>query len=176
MAENNKDRKNDGTSAESRALEFFTNSLIEKIETLQCDWQKPWFSPTFAQAPKNLSGRNYNGGNSIILMMVAEKNGYECNRWATFDRIVGLNFAKDKSGNTIQLKDKDGNPLPRVTVNKGEKSTPVSLTTFTCVHKETKEKIRYEEFRQMSEEQRKDYNVYPRLSIYNVFNIKHTTF
>lgn len=163
----------DGLSAEDRALNTFAELMIEKIRNLQEDWKKPWFSPQLAQMPKNLSGRNYNGMNSIILMLMQEKNGWQTSRYATFDRIVGLNYTKDKDGKKAAV-DADGNKLPRVGINKGEKSTPVMLTTFTCVHKDTKEHIRYDDYKQLTQEERNDYNVYPKLQVYNVFNIDQT--
>ena len=126
----------DGLSAEDRALNTFAELMIEKICNLQEDWKKPWFSPQVAQLPKNLNGRNYNGMNSIVLMLMQEKNGWQTSRYATFDRIVSLNFTKDKDGKKAAV-DENGNKLPRVGINKGEKSTPVMLTTFTCEQKST---------------------------------------
>jgi len=164
----------DGRSAEDRALDRFAELMIEKVETLQGDWRKPWFTPGVAQPPKNLDGRYYNGMNSILLMFQAEKMGYDTPVWGTFDRIIGLNYHKTKDGK-VPLTDKDGNKLPIVTVNKGEKSMPVMLTTFTVIHKETKEKIRYEDYKQLSEEEKDKYNVYPKLSVFNVFNIAAQT-
>jgi antirestriction protein ArdC len=81
----------DGLSATDKALEKFTELMIEKIENLQGDWKKPWFTPGVSRPPHNLSGRNYNGGNALMLMMQAEKMGYEIPVWGTFDRIIGLN-------------------------------------------------------------------------------------
>jgi antirestriction protein ArdC len=62
-----------------------------------------------------------------------------------------------------------------VSVNKGAKSFPVFITTFTVVDKETKEKIKYDDYRQMTEQDRERYNVYPKLSVYNVFNVEGQT-
>lgn len=61
-----------------------------------------------------------------------------------------------------------------MTIRKGEKSFPVFITTFTVVNKETREKIKYDDYRLMSEERRKEYNVYPKLQVYNVFNVAQT--
>ena len=61
-----------------------------------------------------------------------------------------------------------------MTILKGEKSFPVFITTFTVVNKETREKIKYDDYRLMSEERRKEYNVYPKLQVYNVFNVAQT--
>ena len=72
----------DGPSAADKAMERFTELLIDKIKTLQGDWKKPWFTPGLTQPPQNLSGRHYNGGNSLMLMMQAEKMGYEIPVWA----------------------------------------------------------------------------------------------
>lgn len=174
MAKKNYTPNADGRSAEDRALDKFAELMIEKISTLQGDWKKPWFSPQAAQLPRNLSGRQYNGMNSIILMLQQEKNGWNTSRYATFDRIMGLNYAQDKEGKRHPLTDENGEKLPMVSVKKGEKSTPVMLTTFTVVHSETKEKIKYDDYRQMNEEERAKYNVYPKLQVFNVFNLDQT--
>lgn len=171
----NKNYNSDGRSAEDRALDKFAELMIEKLETIQDDWKKPWFTQGVTTSlPKNLSGREYNGMNSLMLMMQAEKNGYELPVWATFDRVTGLNFTIDKKGGRTDARDSQGNPLPRVAVNKGEKSFPVFITTFTCVNAETREKINYEDYKRMSEEERAKYNVYPKLQVYNVFNVSQT--
>ena len=173
MAKDHKNYNSDGKSSEDRALDRFTDMLIEKIQTLQGDWKKPWFSENSTQWPKNLSGREYNGMNSLLLMMHAEKEGYKLPVWATFDRIAGLNYTQGKEGRTPAV-DKDGEKLPVVSINKGEKSFPVFITVFTVVDPETKEKIKYDDYKQMTEEQRAKYKVYPKLQVYNVFNVAQT--
>lgn len=148
--------------------------MIAKIENLQEDWKKPWFLPGTTQPPQNLSGRHYNGANSLMLMMQAEKMGYEIPVWGTFDRITSLNYSKTKDGKT-PLVDKEGNKLPTVSVNKGEKSFPVFLTTYTVINPETKERIPYDDYRQMSKEEQAEYKVYPKLQTFNVFNVAAQT-
>jgi antirestriction protein ArdC len=111
--------------------------------------------------------------NSLLLMMHAEKEGYKLPVWATFDRIAGLNYTQGKEGRTPAV-DKDGEKLPVVSINKGEKSFPVFITVFTVVDPETKEKIKYDDYKQMSEEERAKYKVYPKLQVYNVFNVAQT--
>ncbi|NPD82966.1 DUF1738 domain-containing protein [Prevotella sp. PINT] len=164
----------DGRSSEDKALDKFAEMMIEKINTLQNDWKKPWFTEGTLSWPKNLSGREYNGMNALMLMMHCEKQGYKLPVFCTFDRVVGLNFTKNKQGSKQQVKDNNGEALPQVTILKGEKSFPVFITTFTVVDKETKERIKYDDYRQMSEERRKEYNVYPKLHVYNVFNVAQT--
>ena len=61
-----------------------------------------------------------------------------------------------------------------MSVLKGEHSFPVMLTTFTVVDKETKERIKWEDYKLLSQEQREKYNVYPKLQTYHVFNVAQT--
>ena len=165
----------DGPSAADKALERFTELMIEKIQSFQGNWKKPWFMPGAAIPPQNLSGRHYNGGNSLMLMLQAEKMGYDIPVWGTFDRITNLNYIKDNNGNVFQARDKHGNKLPMVAVNKGEKSFPVFLTTFTVVNPQTKERIPYDDYRNLSKEEQAKYKVYPKLQVFNVFNVAGQT-
>lgn len=166
----------DGKSSEDRALDLFADMMIERIQSLSSKdgWKKPWFTEGSLSWPKNLSGREYNGMNALMLMMHCEKNGYKLPVFCTFDRVAGLNFTKDKQGKRQQVKGKGGEVLPQVSILKGEKSFPVFITTFTVVNKETKERVNYDDYRQMSEELRQHYNVYPKLQVYNVFNVSQT--
>lgn len=167
-------RKNyntDGPNAEDRAWAAFTGMMIQHIKEIQKDWKKPWFSETASKWPKNMSGREYNGMNAIMLMLQSEKQGYTTPVWATFDRVAGLNFVKGNDGKRQRKLDDNGQPLPLVSINKGEKSTPVFITTFTVVNKETRERIKYDDYKQMAQEERAKYNVYPKLQVYNVFNV-----
>lgn len=154
----------------------WTTLMIERIQSLSSKdgWKKPWFTEGSLSWPKNLSGREYNGMNALMLMMHCEKNGYKLPVFCTFDRVAGLNFTKDKQGKRQQVKGKGGEVLPQVSILKGEKSFPVFITTFTVVNKETKERVNYDDYRQMSEELRQQYNVYPKLQVYNVFNVSQT--
>lgn len=172
--DNNQETKTDYKSSETRALERFTDLMIDRMKDLQNDWQKPWFSESALAVPRNLSGRQYNGMNSVMLMLHCEKNNYPLPIFATFDRITGLNFTKQSDGTRAFSVDKDGNKLPQVSVNKGEKSFPVMITTFTCVNKDTKEKIKYDDYKQLSNEEKAQYNLYPKLNVYNVFNLSQT--
>lgn len=170
----NKKYKSDGRSSEDRALDRFAEMMIEKIKTLQGDWKKPWFTEGALQWPKNLSGREYNGMNALMLMMHCEKQGYKLPVFCTFDRVAELNFTKDKQGAKMQATDKKGEQLPQVSVNKGEKSFPVFITTYSVVEKDTKERIKWEDYKQLTDEEKGKYNVYPKLQVYNVFNVDQT--
>lgn len=164
----------DGPSAEDRALDRFAELMIEKINHLQSDWKKPWFTEGTMKWPKNLSGRDYNGMNALMLMLYAEKQGYKLPVYCTFERVIGLNFQKDKLGNRTSLKNENGEPLPQVSVQKGEKSFPVFITTFTVVDKDTKAKIKYDDYKKLSDEEKQRYTVYPKMQVYSVFNVDQT--
>lgn len=164
----------DGPSAEDRALDRFAELMIEKINNLQSDWKKPWFTEGSMKWPKNLSGRDYNGMNALMLMLYAEKQGYKLPVYCTFDRVIGLNYQKDKQGNRTALKDENGKPLPQVSVQKGEKSFPVFITTFTVVDKDTKAKIKYDDYKKLSDQEKQRYTVYPKMQVYSVFNVDQT--
>lgn len=158
---------NDGPSAEDKALDLFAEMMIERIETISKDWTKPWITEGSLGWPKNLSGREYNGMNALMLLLHCENEGYKIPRFCTFDCVQRMNKPTEKQA-------KEGVELPRVSVNKGEKSFPVMLTTFTCIHKETKEKIKYDDFKKLSDEEKKMYNVYPKMQVFRVFNVAQT--
>ena len=61
-----------------------------------------------------------------------------------------------------------------MSILRGEKSFPVMLTTFTCIHKETKEKIKYDDYKRLSDDEKKEYNVYPKMQVFRVFNVAQT--
>ncbi|WP_373257314.1 zincin-like metallopeptidase domain-containing protein [Phocaeicola vulgatus] len=158
---------NDGPSAEDKALDLFAEMMIDRIETISKDWTKPWITEGSLGWPKNLSGREYNGMNALMLLLHCENEGYKIPRFCTFDCVQRMNKPTEKQA-------KEGVELPRVSVNKGEKSFPVMLTTFTCIHKETKEKIKYDDFKKLSDEEKKMYNVYPKMQVFRVFNVQQT--
>lgn len=156
----------EGPSAEDKALDLFADMMIERIQSLsgKDGWKKPWFTEGALQWPKNLNGREYNGMNAMMLLLHCEKEGYKIPRFCTFDRIQLFN----------KVGKKDEEQKPRVSVLKGEHSFPVMLTTFTVVNKETREHIKWEDYKLLSQEEREKYNVYPKLQTYHVFNVAQT--
>lgn len=58
----------DGKTSEDRALDLFTDMMIERIKSLSSKdgWKKPWFTEGSLSWPKNLSGREYNGMNALM--------------------------------------------------------------------------------------------------------------
>lgn len=131
-----KKQHTDGPNSEDKALDLFAEMMIEKIESIRKDWRKPWFTEGALQWPCNLSGREYNGMNAIMLLIHCEKEGYKIPRFCTFECVQRLNKS-----------DKDNQEKPRVSVLRGEKSFPIMLTTFTCIHKDSGEKIKYDDYK-----------------------------
>lgn len=160
-------------TTEDMALEAFSRVMIEKMESIKSDWHKPWLTEGAMGWPRNLYGREYGSTNAFMLMLLCEKEGYRLPVFCTFDTVKYMNYVKvgDKWN---RKKDKDGVELPLIHVKKGEKSFPIFLTTYTVVHKETKEKVKWETYKLLSEEEKAKYDVYPRRSVYKVFNIDQT--
>ena len=158
-----KKQHTDGPNSEDKALDLFAEMMIEKIESIRKDWRKPWFTEEALQWPCNLSGREYNGMNAIMLLIHCEKEGYKIPRFCTFECVQRLNKS-----------DKDNQEKPRVSVLRGEKSFPIMLTTFTCIHKDSGEKIKYDDYKNLPDDEKLNYSVYPKLQVYNVFNIDQT--
>ena len=161
-------------SAEDRALDRFAEMMIEKIKTIDSDWKKTWFTESALQWPTNLSGRRYNGLNALMLMFHCENEGYRIPVFMTFERISSLNFTNSKKGERKPLSDENGEKLPFVSIQKGAKSFPVFLTTFTVIHSENKQKISYDDYKKLSDKEKSEYTVYPKLQVFNVFNIDQT--
>jgi antirestriction protein ArdC len=161
--------KSEGRSAEDIALAKFCDLLIRRIESLQEDWHRPWCTTTLY--PKNLDGRLYSASNSLMLMLHGENEGYDVPVYATFERIVAMNYDAKRQ----PLKDAEGRPLPTVGVQRGEKSFPVVFPTWTVVDRETNEKIKYDDYRALSDEEKERYAVYPKTQVFHVFNVASQT-
>lgn len=171
---NNTEPQENRRSAEDRALDRFADLMIEKIKGISEDWKKPWFTEGAVSWPKNLDGRDYNGMNALMLMMHCENEGFKVPVFMTFDRVKGLNYQGGRKTGGTQAVGRDGNPLPEVSVNKGAKSFPVFLTTFTVVDPDTHEKIKYDDYKQLSDDEKSHYKVFPKLNVFNVFNLDQT--
>ena len=107
MRKDNQKPQQDGKyqNAEEKAMDRFCDLMIDRLQDIQHDWKKPWFSESAIAVPRNLSGRQYNGMNSVMLMLHCQKNNYDLPVFCTFDRVSALNFTKDKQGAKQQIKD-----------------------------------------------------------------------
>lgn len=156
-------------SAMDKALDRFADMMIEKIKDFQDDWHKPWFSE-HSEPACNIHGRLYNNMNQFMLCLMNDIKGYELNVWVTSLR---LNQEYNQDGKGGKAKDKDGNELPYVHILKGEKMFPVFYTAMTVVD-DNGNKIKYDDYKLMSDEQRKGYKVFPKMLTYNVINVCQT--
>ncbi len=75
-----------------------TDKLIAAIEAGTAPWQRLWQHVASAGLPMNgTTAREYNGVNALLLMMMAQSEGYSDNRWFTFKQASDLG-AKVKKG------------------------------------------------------------------------------
>ncbi|CAN7176722.1 ArdC family protein [Acidovorax sp. LjRoot194] len=75
-----------------------TDKLIAAIEAGTAPWQRPWQQVASAGLPMNgATSREYNGVNALLLMMLAQAEGYSDNRWYTFKQASDMG-AKVKKG------------------------------------------------------------------------------
>ena len=74
-------------SAEDKALDRFTDLMIDKIKSITEDWQKPWFTEGALVWPRNLHGRLYNGGDAPNALFPSVKEGDKPPGWCTFNNI-----------------------------------------------------------------------------------------
>ena len=124
-------------SAQEKALNLFAETMIEKIESIQQDWKKPWFTDSSMRWPRNLDGRNYSGMNSLMLIMHCEKQGYKYPIFCTFDKVSALNYSRTKDG-LKPLKDADGNKLHVNISNygiEGERTTEWFIDNVKIYHR-----------------------------------------
>jgi len=61
-----------------------TDAIIAALEKGVAPWQKPWQPGAFEMPFNPTSGKQYRGGNTIHLMVVGMRNGYEDPRWLTY--------------------------------------------------------------------------------------------
>ena len=67
----------DGPNSEEKALDLFAEMMIEKIESINKDWRKPWFTEGALQWPRNLSGREYNGNERLHVDAALRERGVQ---------------------------------------------------------------------------------------------------
>lgn len=143
---------NSKNKAEEKFAEEFAKLMIEKIESIDGDWSKPWFTTRSNGYPQSITGRRYNGMNSLMLYMLSEKMQYKTPVYMTFNQARNLN----------------------VSISKGEKSFPVIFWDFTIRDIKTREKISLEDYRILPDEEKANYITRPFLVHHNVFNVDQT--
>ena len=73
-----------------------TELMIQRIEHLETDWQKPWITDLAHGLPRNLRGTPYRAGNILMLLFLSEIAGYQTPIFMTFRQAKeeGLNILK----------------------------------------------------------------------------------
>lgn len=138
-----------------KAAQQFANLMIEKIQQVEDNWQKPWITiaaNTRNFFPQNLTGRRYTGGNALLLSL------------------------REIPVPDTRIYDIQPGERGWISVLKGSKSFPVYYFLFYVYHKETRKKITFEEYKALSREQQQEYNVIPTYKYYSVFNLDQTNF
>ena len=159
---------------QDKAFDLFADMIIEKLEHVSANWKKPWFTEGVLSWPKALYGKSYHGLNALMLTLLCEKEGYKIPVFATHDYIHSLNYSKNEDGTRSPALSEDGEKLPFLHVLKGEHSFPVFLSTVNIVHKETKEKIKYQDYIKLSQDEQSEYDVHHVRRVHYVFNVDQT--
>ena len=101
--------------------ERFAEQVIDQIRKGTAPWQKPW-QPGQSFRPRNaVTGRSYNGGNSLYLATAAERRGLSDSRWATYRQFQkaggqvrggsrGESILLYKDMQRVRAKDEQGRP------------------------------------------------------------------
>lgn len=140
-----------------KAAKQLSEMMIKKIECLQTGWNKPWISRQFVESrfrPCNLSGREYSGGNLLMLFATCEAHGYKTPVFTTRERAAKEN----------------------VMILRTEKPFPVFYSTFLYFHKKTNKRISQAIYLLLSPDARKQYKTVFMLRYYFVYNLDQTNF
>ena len=163
-----------GRSAEERALERYSDLLLEKVGAIDQDHSLPWLTGESLKWPQGITGGGYNGTNALMLLLHSEKEGYKVPVFMTFEQVVGLNNDIGNQEKSERSNEKYDNQSRRISVLKGARSFPVLSTKFVvkCNGEETK--ISFADYQNLSQNDQAKYDVHVTHSIYNVFNIDQT--
>lgn len=134
---------------DNKFAETLTNALIERIKTIEGNWEEPWFK-NVGQQPRNLDGQPYQGANKLLLSLVDSKREVP----------VYMTFLRAKKEGLIVLP--------------GEKSLPVQYGSKVAFHNTTNKSISYDKYEKLSDEEKGNYRVAFLMKHYSVFNVDQT--
>src|SRR5665647_717801 len=106
----------------------FADLMISKIESINTNWKKPWFSRKLTSStflPQNITGRTYTSGNAFLLLLLTEEKNYQTPVFMTFKQANELN----------------------VNILKGSETFPVYYNMIAAFNRETGDKITIEEYK-----------------------------
>ncbi|MHB1668666.1 MAG: ArdC family protein [Thiomonas sp.] len=100
-----------GSTASRDFRQEFTDKVVAAIESGQAlPWNKPWH--TLQGLPRNaVSGKNYQGGNRVILGLVAMEKGYGDPRWMTVKQSNDLGGHVRKGEKGVMIERWDSKPF-----------------------------------------------------------------
>lgn len=135
-----------------KALAKVGDLIIKRMEELKGEkWNKPWFSSSYQGVPQNISGRQYNGMNELILDFTTTAKEHTLPVFLTFNQAT-----------------KEG-----LRINKGSTSIPVLY--YERTHKDENGKIVPEsKVRELTLEEQSKLKVSVILRKFDVFNIDDT--
>ena len=118
------------TDYSKKVREEITNSLVEAIKAGTAPWTRPWRG---REAPKNISGREYSGINTLLLTIKGlQLDGGTDPRWMTFHQAEehGLRVKKGAKGAHVTL----WKPLTETDEQNNSKVVAVVQRFFTVFH------------------------------------------
>lgn len=139
-------------SPADKALAKIAELIVERITALKGqNWEKTWFPASYQGLPRNLSGRPYNGMNTLILDFATCVKGHDVPVFLTFNQAKkeGLHIAK------------------------GAKSVPILYYDFILKDEKGKT-ISPEAYEQMGLAARQQVTRIPLLKKFDVFNVADT--
>lgn len=128
--------------------------MVDKINQISTNWTQPWINYRAAFIPQNYNGHRYSFGNALTLILLSERENFQTPVFLTFNQANALGIC----------------------VKKGSTSFPVYYSDYICVEKTTQEKIKFEDYKKLDKEAKKDYSLIPFIRYYLVFNLDQTDF
>lgn len=136
-----------------KVAQKFTALMIERIKEISDDWEKPWIPVRKKNFyPRNISGRRYSGGNTIMLLLHMLFHPYRTPVFLTYNQATELG-----------LEVKPG-------------AFPVYHFTCLYLHRDSREKISEKEYNKLEEIEQDQYIKFPAAKYYNVFNLDLTDY
>jgi len=137
----------------NKAIQIFAEMMIQKIESVQDNWHKPWITTPIGLPRNAITGRAYNGINDLMLFFQTERKNYKIPAFLTFDQAR-------KEGTYVK---------------KGERAFTVIYWQPSFQSKKDPTKyIKLEEWKKLSEEEKDNYKKRMLLKEYSVFNVEQT--
>lgn len=147
-------KKSKNKSLEKVAAKF-TALMIKRMSEISEDWTQPWIPVRRKYfIPQNISGRTYQGGNTLMLLIYLMFTDYRTPVFLTFNQAkeMGLHILK------------------------GSHSFVVYHFVQMYLHKGAYERITEAEYEKLSELEQNEYRTIPSMRCFDVFNLDQTNY